>query len=276
MPELPEVETIRSGLERALCAGTRIKSVELRRADIRFPIPKNLPARLKDQKLKGIRRRAKYILFDFENVTLLSHLGMTGGWRIECDSRKIILGAHDHCLIHLYDGRTLIYRDPRRFGILDLIVPDKEEQHPRLKELGVEPLDAEAFHAQFLFQASRRRSVAIKAFIMDQKVVVGIGNIYASEALFSAQIRPTKPAGRLTQAEAKSLVQASREVLKAAILAGGSTIRDYTSASGEKGGFQDQHLVYERAGQACRDCNTAIKSKVISGRSTYWCPTCQK
>jgi formamidopyrimidine-DNA glycosylase len=245
------------------------------RGDIRFPIPKNFAKSLEGQTITGVKRRAKYLLIETPKVALLSHLGMTGSWRIET-AATLNSGPHDHCFIELSDGRQLIFRDPRRFGVLDLVEPGAEETHLRLKALGPEPLDKTKFTPGYLFDYSRKRKTAIKVFIMDQRVVVGVGNIYASEALFRAKIRPQKLAGRITKHEAQRLVEAIQEVLEEAIAAGGSSIRDYKNAGGEEGSFQQRHLVYERAGEPCRVCKTPIRSKVLGGRSTYWCPHCQK
>lgn len=275
MPELPEVETVRSGLEKQLSEHPTITSVKLMRGDIRFEIPPELPVRLKGQRILGVRRRAKYLLIDTPKAILLSHLGMTGSWRFT-DAKVSDADKHDHCYIELSDGRRLAFRDPRRFGMLDLVEPGREEEHPRLKSLGPEPLDSEHFNAGYLFKKSRKRHVAVKAFIMDQKIVVGVGNIYASEALFRARVRPQRLAGRLSQLDCERLVAAIHTVLSEAIVAGGSSIRDYRNASGESGAFQSSHQVYERGGDPCRICGATIRSKVIGGRSTYWCPSCQK
>ncbi len=273
MPELPEVETVRSGLEKILRDDPVIEEIELKRADIRFPIPQDLPRVLKGQRVERVRRRAKYLLIDTPKGTLLNHLGMTGSWRLVNAGEEDI---HDHCYIRLGSGRRLAFRDPRRFGMLDLIKPGQESSHVRLKGLGVEPLDAISFHGEFLHAISRKRKIAIKVFIMDQRVVVGVGNIYASEALFRAGLKPTRAAGRLSRHEADRLALACRSVLEEAILAGGSSIRDYRQAGGEEGGFQHAHQVYDRGGEPCRVCGAKIRSKVIGGRSTYWCPKCQK
>ncbi len=272
MPELPEVETVRAGLEKLLRDRPVIQNVKLMRGDIRFPIPPELPKRLEGRRFEAIRRRAKYILFDTAQGALLSHLGMTGSWRfVEAGEED----KHDHFYIEFHDGRRLAFRDPRRFGIIDWVDPGKEREHPRLRSLGVEPLDASAFNDEFLFQASRKRTAPVKTFIMDQRIVVGIGNIYASEALFRAGVRPSRPAGRLTKAECARIVKAAQEVLLEAIAAGGSSIRDYRQADGEEGGFQKRHFVYDRKGLPCRICGSSVKSRVIGGRSTYWCSTCQ-
>lgn len=271
MPELPEVETVRAGLEKLLSDQPVVQKVKLMRADIRFPIPRELPKRLQGQKIQSVRRRAKYIIFDADRGAMLSHLGMTGSWRLAKPGDE---DKHDHCYIELSDGRRLAFRDPRRFGILDWIEPGKESEHPRLKDLGVEPL-SDAFNEEFLFEVSRKRRTPVKSFIMDQRIVVGIGNIYASETLFRAGVRPTRQAGRLTRAECAKIVKAAQEVLNEAIAVGGSSIRDYRQANGDEGGFQDHHFVYDREGLPCRVCGCAIKSRVIGGRSTYWCTKCQ-
>lgn len=271
MPELPEVETVRSGLAKLLRDQPVIGRIKLLRKDLRFPIPKKLPQTFEGQKIIAVRRRAKYLLIDTPRATLLSHLGMTGSWRILERPDK-----HDHCLIELADGRTLAFRDPRRFGLLDLIPPGKENESPRLKHLGVEPLDEGVFDGEFLFKATRKRKVPIKVLLMNQTIVVGVGNIYASEALFRAKVRPTRPSSALKRDECEAIVRAVREILSEAIRAGGSSIRDYRNFGGEAGGFQDSHLVYDRAGEPCRVCGAVIKAKVLTGRSTYWCPNCQR
>jgi len=272
MPELPEVETVRGGLEEILQDRSVIKKVRLMRPDIRFKIPVELPRRLAGQIFTGVRRRAKYLLLDTPKVTLLSHLGMTGSWRLAADGTE---DKHDHCYIEFEDGRRLAFRDPRRFGIIDLLEPGQEASHPRLKNLGAEPLE-DAFNAEYFFAASRKRKIAAKVFIMDQRIVVGIGNIYASETFFRARVRPTRPAGRLTRDECERLVDSSRAILRDAIRAGGSSIRDYRGADGLAGSFQGRHQVYDREGEPCRICRTPIDQKVIGGRSTFWCRRCQK
>jgi formamidopyrimidine-DNA glycosylase len=272
MPELPEVETVRAGLEELLREHPVIKQIKLMRNDVRFPIPAQLPQRLKGQRITGVRRRAKYLLIDTPSVILLSHLGMTGSWRVV---RKGDEDKHDHCYIELSDGRRLAFRDPRRFGLLDLVEPGEEADHPRLKRLGPEPLDEAAFSGEYLHRVTRGRRVAIKVLIMDQKVVVGVGNIYASEALFRAGVRPTRAASRLTRDECERLVDSIRVVLRESIQAGGSSIRDFRQAGGGEGYFQTTFRVYDRAGQPCPSCGTPIRSKIIGGRNTFWCPKCQ-
>lgn len=273
MPELPEVETIRTGLDRITRDHPIIARVRLMRRDLRFPVPKEISNVLKGQRITGVRRRAKYLLIETPSAILLSHLGMTGSWREAPSGDE---DKHDHCYIELADGRRLAFCDPRRFGLLDLIEIGQEGHHPRLRHLGPEPLEPKAFTGEYLFEKSRKRKVASKVFIMDQRVVVGVGNIYASEALHRAGIKPQKAAGRLTRLECEILVEDIRGVLREALAAGGSSIRDFRQASGAVGHFQASHLVYARGGEPCRRCATPIRSKVIGGRSTYWCAKCQK
>ncbi|MBA3846098.1 MAG: bifunctional DNA-formamidopyrimidine glycosylase/DNA-(apurinic or apyrimidinic site) lyase [Planctomycetes bacterium] len=273
MPELPEVETVRRGLAEVFGRDAVIARVELRRRDLRAAIPRTLPARFAGQRVLAIRRRAKYLIIDTPGASLLSHLGMTGTWRLAPagDERD-----HDHCYLHLADGRRLAFRDPRRFGLLDLIEPGAEALHPRLRGLGPEPLDAQAFTVGYLAGICAGRKSAIKPLIMDQRVVVGVGNIYAAEALFRAGIRPTRPAGRVRRDALVALVDAIRAVLNAAIAAGGSTISDYRQAGGEGGWFQHDFQVYDRAGLACRRCAKPLAGRVLGGRSTVWCRVCQR
>ncbi|HVK60716.1 MAG TPA: bifunctional DNA-formamidopyrimidine glycosylase/DNA-(apurinic or apyrimidinic site) lyase [Bdellovibrionales bacterium] len=271
MPELPEVETVRRGLEEIVAKRPRIKKIRLLRKDIRFAIPRKLPQFFEGERIVGIRRRAKYLLIDTEHRSLLSHLGMTGSWRVLQGD----LDKHDHFLIELEDGRTLAFRDPRRFGIIDFVERGAEETHVRLKHLGPEPLDESAFTTDLFFKRSRKRKSAIKVFLMDQETVVGVGNIYASEVLFRSRVKPTKLTGKITKDEASRIVSNVRLVLEEAIEAGGSSISDYRKADGESGAFQDRFMVYDRKGEPCRVCKGPIRSKVIGGRSTFWCPRCQ-
>ncbi|MES2855729.1 MAG: bifunctional DNA-formamidopyrimidine glycosylase/DNA-(apurinic or apyrimidinic site) lyase [Bdellovibrionota bacterium] len=275
MPELPEVETVRRGLEDLLKKKPVVKKIRMIRKDIRFPIPKNLAKLFEGQRIIGVRRRAKYLLIDTEERSLLSHLGMTGSWRLLEGGAKGELDKHDHFLIDLDDGRTLAFRDPRRFGIIDYVEHSKESKHKFLHHLGPEPLDEAAFKAEDFFARSRKRKSAIKVFMMDQEIVVGVGNIYASEVLFRSGVRPAKLAGKITKSEAERIVTNVRLVLLEAIKAGGSSISDYRQASGESGGFQDRFKVYDRKGEPCFVCKTPIRTKVLGGRSTFWCPRCQ-
>lgn len=273
MPELPEVETVRVGLKKIFGKRSVIARAQPTRADLRRPIPQELAQRLAGQPITSVRRRAKYLLFDTPDVILLCHLGMTGSWRLAPagDER-----AHDHLYLYLEDGRRLAFRDPRRFGLLDLIEPGHEATHPALAELGPEPLNVKEFTAEYVYQCCRQRKIAIKPYIMDQRVVVGVGNIYAQEALFRAGIRPTRAAGRINQASLTILVEHIRQVLNEAILAGGSTISDFRQAGGSSGYFQTRFQVYDRAGQPCVRCGTTLRGGVLGGRGTTWCQKCQK
>jgi len=271
MPELPEVETVRRGLETLLGRSAVIDHVELRRRDLRAPIPRDLPRRLAGQPIIAVRRRAKYLIFDTPAVGLLCHLGMTGTWRLAPPGDE---RTHDHCYVHLADGRRLAFRDPRRFGLLALTTAARP--HAALTGLGPEPLDAAVFHADALLAACRGRRAATKAVIMDQAVVVGVGNIYAAEALFRAGIRPARPAGRLGRDRCERLVGAIRSVLAKAIAAGGSTISDFRQAGGDGGYFQHEFQVYDRDGQPCLACRATLRQRRIAGRSSVYCPGCQR
>jgi formamidopyrimidine-DNA glycosylase len=197
---------------------------------------------------------------------------MTGSWR-PGDIEPVV--KHDHVILHFASGRRLVFNDPRRFGVLDLINKDSLAKNRWLKHLGVEPLE-ELFKAAFLFEKTRKRKGPIKGFLMDQRQVVGVGNIYASEALFAARVKPSRPAGRVTQAECELLVKHIQRILREAIRMGGSTIRDYRNSEGEDGRFQQRFLVYDRAGEPCRVCASPLKAKFIAGRNTYWCAHCQR
>jgi formamidopyrimidine-DNA glycosylase len=271
VPELPEVETVRAGLERLLGPEAVIARIELMRGDLRTKIPAALGHRLDGQRIVAVKRRAKYLLFETPAGTLLCHLGMTGTWRLAPPGDE---RPHDHCYLHLADGRRLAFRDPRRFGMLGLIEPGAT--HPSLTELGPEPLDAKAFTADSLAGICRGRKAPIKALIMDQRVVVGVGNIYAQEALFRAGILPRKKAGSLKREAIAALVREIRAVLREAIAAGGSTISDFRQAGGDGGYFQHRFRVYDRGGQPCMKCKAPLKSGVVGGRGTVWCAKCQR
>ena len=267
MPELPEVETVRAGLERLL-AGACIRRVTPLRADLRLPIG-DLSA-LAGRRVLAVRRRAKYLILDTDGSGLLCHLGMTGSWRLaEAGDER----PHDHCHLDLDDGRRLVFRDPRRFGVLALI--PEGTSHPLLADLGIEPLDP-GFDGHHLATLGHGRRTAVKAFIMDQAIVVGVGNIYAQEALFRAGIRPGLAAGRLTRARWQVLCGHIRTILAEAIAAGGSTISDFRQAGGEHGWFQHTFRVYDRGGQPCLACGGILRSGRIGGRGTTWCPRCQR
>ena len=270
MPELPEVETVRAGLERILGSTSVIARITSSGAKLRRPLPRALAQRLAGQPISGVQRRAKYLLFQTPVGSLLSHLGMTGSWRLapEGDDRP-----HDHVALHLADGRRLVFRDPRRFGLVGFVPPDG--RHACLDELGPEPLGPE-FTAAYLADRCRSRRTPIKVLIMDQAEVVGVGNIYAQEALFRAGIAPRRQAGRIPRAALDRLVAEIRAILAEAIAGGGTTINDYRQADGNSGWFQLDLAVYGRGGEACRTCSSTLKSAAIGGRTTAWCPVCQR
>lgn len=274
MPELPEVETVKNGLKKNLKPGVTISKVEFLRADLRNILPVKFKNKIVSQPIIEISRRAKYILIKCEHVVIVSHLGMTGTWRIEKGSKKN-KRAHDHILLYLSNGQRLIYNDPRRFGIFDIIDTDKVSTYSAFQKLGPEPL-SEKFSSEYLFQKSRKRNVPIKSFLMDQAIVVGVGNIYACEALFKAKLSPFLKAAKLTAAQCSDIVKDVKAILSQAISSGGSSINNYYSVEASPGSFQDEHFVYGRKGQSCRKCRGVIQVAVISGRSTFWCVNCQK
>jgi formamidopyrimidine-DNA glycosylase len=272
MPELPEVETIKRGLVQRLARKPRITAIELKCGDLRRPVREEELGALVGQRLTAVTRRAKYLVFVTEKFNLVNHLGMTGSWRFEKGGGHL---KHDHFVMTLSDKTKLIYNDPRRFGLLRLVETGSDEHAAVWGRLGPEPLERD-FDSGYLWKQTRGCRSSIKAWLMDQRRVVGVGNIYASEALFQAGIRPRRQAGRIKQAECKSLVTAVRRVLNSAIDSGGSTIRDYRNATGSEGGFQNLLSVYGRGGDPCRHCKNRIASNVLAGRSTFWCPRCQK
>jgi formamidopyrimidine-DNA glycosylase len=271
MPELPEVETTRRGIEPHVL-GVRISEVIVCRGDLRQPVSKNITA-IEGRKITSVRRRSKYLLLGIDDgSTILIHLGMSGSLRVisPADSWK----THDHVGITLANGKQLRFHDPRRFGLVLRLTGDPMAD-PLLKNLGPEPLE-HGFTAAYLQAACAKRSAAIKLVIMDAKVVVGVGNIYASEALFRAGILPRTPANRVSKPRLAKLVTAIREVLTDAIEKGGTTLRDFLHSDGEPGYFKQQLFVYERKGEPCRVCGSPIRHAVLGQRSTYWCPKCQK
>lgn len=271
MPELPEVEVVKRGLESILGDQARIAKIVCTRKDLREELPVNDFKKMPGAKILSLSRRAKYILIKTDRGTLLSHLGMTGTWRLAPEGQE---QKHDHVYIYLEDGRRLAYRDPRRFGYLGFI--KSGESHAKLDHLGPEPLESE-FNASYLLGALSNRSTAIKIAIMDQEVVVGVGNIYASEALFASGVNPLLPAKDLLKKDAQKLIKEIKKILTRSIEVGGSTISDFAKADGEKGYFQNTFFVYDREGKVCFSCNKSkIKKMVIGGRSSFWCPTCQK
>lgn len=274
MPELPEVETVCRGLAKAI-EGRTCKAVLVRRGDLRRPLPSKFAERVEARVLKKVRRRAKYLLFYFEDGTvLLAHLGMSGRLILGDESEPAL---HDHVLFDFDGGVRLTFNDPRRFGLMDLTQRDCLKRHPLISGLGPEPLGKD-FNAAFLSTALAARRSSIKSLLMDQRVVAGLGNIYACESLFVAGISPRRRGANTAGVRAERLVLAIRKVLKAAIIAGGSTLRDYVQASGELGYFQHQFKVYGRAGQACvrKDPRHVVRRMVQSNRSTFYCSMCQR
>jgi formamidopyrimidine-DNA glycosylase len=271
LPELPEVETITRALERNL-RGRVITAVTQRRGDLRWPLPAALPERLRGRRLIGFARRAKYIqvLLD-DGHALLLHMGMSGRLVLGGEPQ----GVHEHLTFALDDGSVLRFVDPRRFGMLDLVAAEDLATHRWLAHLGIEPL-GNAFSGAALAELFRGRIVQVKQALMDQRLVVGVGNIYASEALFRAGIRPTRPAGMIARRRLDALAQAVRVVLGEAIEAGGSSLRDYVQADGELGHFQENFRVYDREGLPCPGCGRPIRRIVQGGRATFWCGTCQR
>jgi len=283
MPELPEVETVRRGLVPAM-QGRVIASAEVRRPDLRRPFPPGMAGRLTGRKVIALRRRSKYILADLSSgESLLIHLGMSG--------RMLISGAvaggfhhplraaekHDHVVLDMEGGARITFNDARRFGVMDLVATERAESHPLLAGLGPEPL-GNAFHEDYLAARLKGRNTPIKAALLDQRIVAGLGNIYVSEALHRAAISPRKKAAALTRAKIAALVPVIRQVLLEAIEAGGSSLRDFRQADGELGYFQHSFRVYDREGQACLapGCSGTIRRIVQSGRSSYFCPRCQR
>lgn len=270
MPELPEVETTRRGIEPHIF-GQKVERVIVRQPKLRWPIPDDLHTNLIGQEFQSVRRRGKYILLGVEAGTVILHLGMSGSLRVLL--ADITPEKHDHVDIVLDNGFTLRYRDPRRFGAI-LWTVDDPGQHHLLASLGPEPL-SEKFDGSGLFQHSRNRRQAVKSFIMDSHVVVGVGNIYASEALFRAGIHPDRAAGRISKQRYQLLVEQVRAVLTEAIQQGGTTLRDFANEAGKPGYFQQTLKVYGRAGEPCVRCEGMIRSIKITQRSSFYCPDCQ-
>jgi formamidopyrimidine-DNA glycosylase len=249
-----------------------VLDVIVRERRLRWPIAANLESAIRDQTVRAIERRAKYILIRFDAGTVILHLGMSGSLRLV--KAETPLKAHDHWDMRMEGGWVLRFHDPRRFGSLHWTTADPA-LHPLLAKLAPEPLSRE-FDGEYLHRVTRKRSVAIKHLIMNSQVVVGVGNIYASEALFRARVAPRRAARRLTRPEAAALAQAIKDVLGEAIKIGGTTLRDYVNADGAPGYFRQKLFVYERAGEACRVCRSAVKQFAQGQRSTYWCSTCQR
>ena len=291
MPELPEVETVRHGLEPAM-VGARVEKVELRRKDIRLPFPPRFRERLTGRRIIALTRRAKYLLFRLDDgETLIAHFGMSGSFRVEAAETKTPRAfhrersknpKHDHVVLHLDNGKIVTYNDPRRFGFMDLVASEALETHPRLTGLGDEPLalDFDAGRLAELFAGLR---APLKSALLDQRRIAGLGNIYVCESIFRARLSPLRPAGTLADSAghptraAHALAKAIRAVLEEAIEAGGSTLRDHRRADGELGYFQHEFSVYDREGLRCLrpHCRGTIARLAKSGRSTFYCPECQ-
>ena len=276
MPELPEVETALRGIQPYI-SGAKLTTVNIRNSTLRWPIPVADVECLIGEQITELKRRAKYILMKTQQGSLMLHLGMSGSVRILAVADLVEPGRHDHVDLGFQNpaGETYVlrYHDPRKFG--SLLFVENDSEHHLLNKLGPEPLTA-AFNSDYLFTQSRNRKVAIKNFIMNNQVVVGVGNIYASEALFLANINPARPAGKLSQKAYKKLVETIKHVLEKAIKVGGTTLRDFTQSDGNAGYFAQQLNVYDREGEDCRICQTKIMRKVIGQRSSFYCPQCQR
>jgi formamidopyrimidine-DNA glycosylase len=270
VPELPEVETSRRGIA-PWVEQQEIRDVIVRDRRLRWPVPADIDKCLPGQQIRSVGRRAKYLLLGTDAGTAMLHLGMSGSVRIIDQDEPA--GKHDHVDIRLGSGKALRFRDPRRFG--SLLWAENPHEHALLRDLGPEPLSA-AFDGEYLWHASRGRKVAIKPFIMTSTVVVGVGNIYASEALFRAGIHPKRRAGRVARKRMDGLAAAIRSVLQRAIDAGGTTLRDFHGGDGEPGYFKQQLDVYDREGRPCRSCGTPVTCVVLGQRSTYYCKHCQR
>ncbi|MCB1380783.1 MAG: bifunctional DNA-formamidopyrimidine glycosylase/DNA-(apurinic or apyrimidinic site) lyase [Alphaproteobacteria bacterium] len=294
MPELPEVETVMRGL-RPVLEGRKIVAVDQRRAGLRFPFPPDFARRLTGRRLGPLSRRAKYILAALDDgENLLIHLGMTGRFTVlgpagvqnlgafyfEAESDRDGKGLHDHLVLTLEDGMRIVYTDPRRFGVIDLVADDEIESHRLLRGLGVEPLGNE-FNATNLAQRLAGKSAPLKAALLDQRIIAGLGNIYVCEALHRSGLSPRRKAGSLARKAVidprlERLVNHIRNILTEAIAAGGSTLQDFAHTDGSAGAFQQRFAVYDREGEACPACGGLIKRYVQSGRSTFYCKACQR
>ena len=270
MPELPEVETTRRGIEPHLL-GRRIQHVVLRRPDLRWPIPPEIATTLPGEQIQSVRRRAKYLLLDFEPGSALLHLGMSGSLRVLPTGTPV--RTHDHVDFELEDNHIVRFNDPRRFGAL--LWQPAGTTHTLLEGLGPEPL-SDAFDGAWLYARSRGRKASVKTFLMDQAIVVGVGNIYAAEALFAAGIAPLRAAGSVSRARYELLADEVKRILAAAIQRGGTTLRDFISPDGSAGYFAQELSVYGREGERCIRCGAALKHAYIGQRASVWCPKCQK
>jgi len=283
MPELPEVETVRRGLLPVM-EGQIIKSADIRRADLRWPFPPKMKARLTGQRVIRLGRRAKYILCDLSSgETLIIHLGMSGRMLIDGGETSALFHPkrtpekHDHVVLEMESGVRIVFNDARRFGSMDLCASDAVSDHKLLGSLGPEPL-GNSFDERYLRSALKTRNMPIKSALLDQKIVAGLGNIYVCEALWSAGISPIRASRSISSARIARLVPAIRQILRAAIESGGSSLKDFRQTSGEMGYFQHNFSVYDRACEPCRspDCKGTIARITQSGRSTFYCPRCQR
>ncbi|GAB4543549.1 MAG: bifunctional DNA-formamidopyrimidine glycosylase/DNA-(apurinic or apyrimidinic site) lyase [Ruegeria sp.] len=283
MPELPEVETVRRGLAPAM-EGVLIERADVNRPDLRWPFPERMAERLTGQRVERLRRRSKYILADLSGgETLLIHLGMSGRMTVSGDPLGQFVHhhpkpqKHDHVVFHMANGARITFNDPRRFGAMDLMPTATAEQHKLLAVLGPEPLGND-FNETYLIDAFRSRATPVKAALLDQRIVAGLGNIYVCEALYRARVSPRRKAGQISAGRVRALVPVIRTVLAEAIEAGGSSLRDFRQADGELGYFQHSFDVYGREGQPCRTegCGAEIRRITQSGRSTFYCAQCQR
>ncbi|MEQ6249594.1 bifunctional DNA-formamidopyrimidine glycosylase/DNA-(apurinic or apyrimidinic site) lyase [Sulfitobacter sp. HNIBRBA3233] len=283
MPELPEVETVRRGLAPVM-EGQTIERADVNRPDLRWPFPMHMAERLTGQQVERLRRRSKYILADLgSGETLLIHLGMSGRMLVSGDPLGRFVHdhpapeKHDHVVLHMGNGARITFNDPRRFGAMDLMATDGAETHKLLADIGPEPL-GNGFDEMILLEAFRGRKAPVKSALLDQRIVAGLGNIYVCEALFRGGIHPARKAGRIGAELVKSLVPIIRTVLEEAIEAGGSSLRDFKQADGELGYFQHSFDVYGREGQPCKrtGCDGVVTRIVQSGRSSFYCPVCQR
>ena len=288
MPELPEVETARRGLAPAM-EGARFAKVEARRRDLRWPLQKDFAKRLEGKTVEGLGRRAKYLLADLSSGdVLVMHLGMSGSFRVGQGAKPGVYyhersksTAHDHVVFHMSNGAIVTFNDPRRFGSMKLVARNKLDSEPLLRSLGPEPLGKE-FNAAMLARACTAKKTSLKVALSDQRIVAGLGNIYVCEALFRARLSPARQASTIADRDGKpnaravALVDAIKAVLQDAIAAGGSSLRDHRRTDGALGDFQHNFRVYDRKGEPCPNCKGKIKRIVQTGRSTFYCPTCQK
>lgn len=270
MPELPEVETTRAGIEPHII-NQKIQQVIVRERRLRWTIPDELDVLASEQHIKHVKRRAKYLLIELESGTIIIHLGMSGSLRVV--EKDTPCQKHDHVDIVLDNGLALRYHDPRRFGCI--LWSKDPANHQLLAHLGPEPL-TDKFNTDYLFQTSRNRAIAVKLFIMDNKVVVGVGNIYANESLFAAGINPNKSANTISKARYDKLVQCIKEILARAIQQGGTTLKDFVGGDGQPGYFQQTLNVYGRAGLPCNKCGRSLKESKLGQRATVWCSYCQR